>query len=425
MASTEALLISAVLRNGDYVTPKKEGINPKLFTAFRDEWEFIEDYIGKHRKTPSKVLFRGKFPKFIIYKTDDMDHLIEEIKQEHARRTLIKLMRDHADDVSDAVDPLQIASEYATALTTMHHELVGREEEMDLIKDWDQTYKDVERRVERRMNYGSPGIPTGFPSIDDRLGGIHPGHYWVVAGRLGQGKTWMLIRLALQALFMGYRVQYDTLEQTRKDISMRMHAFMSSHYGYSTFKALDLNLGQGFDLIKYKKFLGEIEQKVDGQMFISDTVRGKVDAGVIASQIEKNAPDIVFIDYLTLMKKQSMEWQDIAMLSSDIKGIAQRYETPVVVAAQINRGGINRRTKEPPRVEHLSGSDAIGQDADAVITMAQQSEHLIKFRMAKYRHGPDGFTWYAKFTPNTGHFEEITGDEAANIRDLDGATDAD
>ena len=423
MASSEALLISAVVQTGDIITPMVEGINPKIFTdAFRDEWEFIEDYWKKHNRPPSKVLFKKKFPKFTLYRVDDVDHLINDLKQEHARRTLITILRDTADDIHDAKDPLAIANTYSMALSTMQAELVGREDEMDLVVDWDQTYKEVSQRVERRMHDGTPGIPTGFPSVDDRTGGIHPGHYWVVAARLGQGKTWMLIRMALQAMYLGRKVQYIALEQSRKDIAMRMHSFMSKHYGYQTFKSLDLNLGQGFDIIAYKKMLKDLKGKVPGNMLITDSARGRVDGAYIGSLIERNHPDIVFVDYLTLMAKEDNDWQSIAKLSSDIKNLCQRYEIPIVVAAQINRTGSG---KEPPRTEALSGSDAIGQDADAVITMAQQSEHLMKFRMAKYRHGPDGYKWFAEFTPNTGLFEEITGDRATTIRELDNSLDDD
>jgi len=40
-------------------------------------------------------------------------------------------------------------------------------------------------------------------------------------------------------------------------------------------------------------------------------------------------------------------------------------------------------------------------------------------RMAKNRHGEDGYMWYCRFTPNTGQFEEITGDEAEELMMLD------
>ena len=59
------------------------------------------------------------------------------------------------------------------------------------------------------------------------------------------------------------------------------------------------------------------------------------------------------------------------------------------------------------------------QDADAVITMAQQSKRVLKMRLAKYRHGQDGGTFYVEFAPNTGRMVEVSGDVAKDIIDED------
>jgi len=67
----------------------------------------------------------------------------------------------------------------------------------------------------------------------------------------------------------------------------------------------------------------------------------------------------------------------------------------------------------------LAGADAIGQDADCVITMKQMSAHVIKMKLAKFRHGSDGQMWFNEFRPNSGKFDEISGQEADNIMDDD------
>jgi len=120
----------------------------------------------------------------------------------------------------------------------------------------------------------------------------------------------------------------------------------------------------------------------------------------------------VFIDYLTLMNGQVGDWQAIAALSAELKGIAMRYGIPIIAAAQINRTAIG---EDLPGAEHLAGADAIGQDADAVITMKQVSKHVIKMRLAKYRHGSDGQIWFNEFRPGSGRFVEIDGDTASEI----------
>jgi hypothetical protein len=93
-----------------------------------------------------------------------------------------------------------------------------------------------------------------------------------------------------------------------------------------------------------------------------------------------------------------------------LKQIAQQYGIPIIAAAQLNREAANMRDLAGP--DKLAESDAIGRDADAVITARQMSKHVMAMKLAKYRHGRDGYIWYCRFLPNTGHFEEITFDEA-------------
>ena len=141
---------------------------------------------------------------------------------------------------------------------------------------------------------------------------------------------------------------------------------------------------------------------------------------MIAAGVESKQPDIVFIDYLTLLGAQSDDWRGTAKLSSELQHIAQRYDIPVIAMSQVNRLGIS---KEPPGAEHLSQADAIGQDADVVLTMTQKSQNCMKMRLAKFRHGPGGATWHAKFSPGTGEYEEVDVATAEAIVEADGEDD--
>jgi replicative DNA helicase len=129
-------------------------------------------------------------------------------------------------------------------------------------------------------------------------------------------------------------------------------------------------------------------------------------------------PDIVFIDYLTLMGTSGEDWRATAKLSGELQSVFQRYQIPGVAMSQVNRLGVG---KEPPGAENLSQADAIGQDADLVVTMAQKSKSVMKLKIAKFRHGPTGAHWFCEFAPGTGKYEEITGDQADDLiqHDLD------
>lgn len=416
----EIYLISSILRDEDMIVAFKMGLNASQFHACPDEWEWLEKYYLKYRKTPSKTAFKQQFPEFTIKAVNDTAHYSSEVRKHHARMTLTSAMRDVADYIAEG--------DIDAAVKKMHSRIVHISSEMgdgtndsDIVTSWQDTYEEVEKRVDRVKQHGMAGVPTGFTTLDERTGGPQPGHIWIVGARLGQGKSWTMMRMATAAIMDGYNVQYNALEQTRAEVAMRVHTFLSSEVGKELFKNLDLMQGRNFDLKAYKEFLGSMKESVNGRMHVSDTSRGKVSPLTIASQIERNKPDIVFIDYLTLMDKAGGDWKDVARLSGEIKSIAMQYQVPIVAAAQLNRSlGL---TKEPAGPEALAQSDAIGQDADAVLTMRMMSSSVIQMKLAKYRHGPSGFKWYCEFQPTAGIYREVSYDKAQELKDQDAEKD--
>lgn len=411
MAHPEALLISSVLRTGNYTTPVHRGISNRLFHLHQDEWRWLERYTTKWKRTPSKVTFKAKFPEFQIKAVDDVEHFIEEVKREHARYLLSETIDDtitllESDDIEEAVKLLHGAA--INLQVELQGDAVG---ELDLIEDWSVLYDEVKRRMDKRGETGLAGVPTGFPTLDDLTGGPQAGDFWVIAARLGVGKTWTLIRMGAAALFSNHHLQYDALEQTSVQVGMRFHTFISSKHGKQVFRALDLTKGENIDLLSYRKWLANLKKRVGSRIKIADQRGGRITPMTIAAQIERNKPDVLFLDYLTLVEGEK-DWQAVAKLSNEIKSLAQRYAVPIVAAAQINRTG---EGKEPPRANHIAIADAIGQDADCVVTMMKPSQHVMKFRLAKFRNGEDDEMWWCKFTPNTGQFDEISGDRAREL----------
>jgi replicative DNA helicase len=418
-ATVEGLLISAVLRQQDHRTPLMEGVEKDWFLTYFSEWEWIQNYINRHHKAPSKSLFKVTFPDFVIMKADDVEYCVTEVKNSFLRRSLLTLIDFSVEKIKGGEEVRTIINDAQRTLMDLQVRSEGSRNECDVLDDWQHTYNEVARRYERVQERGMAGVPTGFASLDSLTGGPQAGDYWIVAARLGQGKTWTLIRMASSAIYKGMTVQYDALEQSRAQIAMRTHSFLSSAHAKSSFRSMDLMHGQNFDLKEYKEFLGNLKEEIKGKLIVNDTSRGRLNPSMIAAQIERNKPDIVFIDYLTLMNTGGDDYKAIANLSAEMKGIAMHYQVPIVAAAQLNRMAIGN---DIAGAEHLAGADAIGQDADCVITMKQMSAHVIKMKLAKFRHGSDGQMWFNEFRPNSGKFNEISGQEAEEIMDEDKAS---
>lgn len=413
MSNAEQLLISSVILKKDHITPASKGITTKFFHSYSSEWKWIERYIAKHRRTPSKQAFKSKFPGFKIIKgADDVEHFCDEVRSGHATASLNSAIEDILTDIEDG-DVHQAAKKMQASALQIESALAGDSYDSDIITNYQDTYNEVMRRVSRHSELGQAGMPTGFPTLDERTGGPQPGQVWIVAARLGQGKTWSLARMACAAAFSGFNIQYDALEGSRAEIAMRIHTFASSEYGQEVFRNLDLAMGNNFSPRAYKEFLHNLRNDVKGRMHVADTSRGPISLLSLAAQFERNKVDALFLDYITLMDGASGDaddWRSIGKLSKGLKQIAQQYQAPIIAAAQLNREAATMKDFAGP--DKLAESDSLGRDADVVITARQMSKHVLAFKLVKFRHGRDGYIWYCKFLPNTGHFEEITFDDA-------------
>jgi replicative DNA helicase len=228
--------------------------------------------------------------------------------------------------------------------------------------------------------------------------------------------TWFLCKLTTEALIAGKKVVFVSLEQTRAQISFRIHTLLARELGFSI-RHRDLMQGANYDVNEYRSFLVDLPNRVPGSLIISDPSRGRATPYTLASLMDRHQPDLMVIDYLTLMQQEGDDWRGARKLSADTKLVAQQYGVPIVAAAQVNRAGDGG--KRPPSAKHLAESDGIGQDADVIVTQKQESTSVMQCLLAKNRSGEGGQVFWAAFQPNEGRIEEINHDEAQTLVSMD------
>lgn len=412
--SPELLLISSVLREDKLGYAVKHNTTSDLFHVAHEEWRWLESYYQQYRKTPTKAAFLNQYPDFRLKRVDDTEMYVDEVKKSHGRYELTELIRDSADGIADGNIDKVISDLHSKVLSI--GTAMGTVKDVDVIQDWTDIYESAERRQREFNTNGIAGVPTGFSTLDKRTGGLQEGQVWIVAARLGEGKSWFLNQMATAAILAGHNVHFAALEMQRDEVSFRIHNLMSKHKGDGAiFQAQGLAQGQGVDLKKYKTFLQTMSATMSNRLTVSD-VRG-IGIGEIISQIERHQPRVYFLDYLTLAKMSGEGgWKEIGNFTKQLKDAAGRYGCTIVAAAQLNREGTG---KLPPEAHTLAESDSIGQDADAVITMKKRSDRVIHSRLAKFRGGKGSYLWWNKFDPSTGDFHEVPKMEAEDLMDAD------
>lgn len=409
-SNPEVLLISAVIQTGDFTTPGDYAITSEQFHGYRSVWEWIERFHRSHGKVPDKPTFRTEFPEFPLLKATDVGYAAGAVCNNHLRHVLANSVKETTNLLA-AGRPEEALESMRSSVRSVHDPASARN--VDVLSDHREVFEEAARRVESATTRGLAGIDTGFATLNDRTGGMQPGDMWTFAARLGGGKTWGLVKFATEAICTGRRVAFVSLEQTKPQITFRLHTMLANRFGYSL-RNRELMSGINLDLNHYRGFLVDLPTRVDGECYVFDPSRGRVSPSTLASILDRVQPDVLFVDYLTLMQKDHDEWQGVAKLSAECKEIALTYGIPICAAAQINRLGEGGR--KPPTVDKLAQSDAIGQDSDVVVTMRKFSPKARQMLLAKNRSGTDDVVFYAEFAPDEGRFDEIDYETAMALQ---------
>lgn len=204
----------------------------------------------------------------------------------------------------------------------------------------------------KAADFPKMGIKSGISHLDQILNGYQPGKLYVIAARPAMGKTAMGLTHAINASMSGVKTLFFSLEMTHSEIQKR----------------LILRYGTNSDQLK------------NAQLYVDDK------AGLNVSEISqrarrhkrKNGIDIIFIDYLGLVRPTDNRAQmvhQIGEITSRLKNLAKDLGVPVVLLCQLNRGVEGRDNKRPAMAD-LRDSGAIEQDADVVMFIYREEYYL-------------------------------------------------
>ncbi len=403
--TVETRYLSALINANDLTALFDHGINPEMFVAHRSEYDWVASYATKYAKLPSQESFCGKFPDF-VFSTGyvDLGFAVDDLKDDWHRRTLVSTHKA----VQDALRNGDTKEAYELMVAAPPPVVQQR------VKNLLYDESILEAYTKERK-----GATVPWKTLQKETGGPSAGDSWVVAARLGQGKSWTLSAIARAALLEGKDVLYCSLEMPKEQILPRIHAMLAKELGFNITHS-DLH-GRTADPLLYRKLLRAIKDNIPGKLYVLDTSQGSVSTTTVASL--SKGMDLALVDYIGLMTSNTgsraiEDWRVAAAISNTLKEIAIGNNVPIISAAQINRDGDDRGMK-PPSVKHLAQTDAIGQDADVVLTMKKRSRSVAIYSIEKNRHGESGALFQTRFWPNIGDFREIDNEQAVELIQLD------
>lgn len=337
-----------------------------LFTTHYDVWDGIRDYYFRYHSVPDADVVESKFNDFESESVSgETAFYIDELRNEFINGKIEEIMREEAKNHGRIPG--------SRLLERISGKMSELEKQTTTVRDLDITdYEDavghMKKKAERAKEMGgSPGIPTGLKVWDTFYPtGMAPGHFIVLIGWSGRGKSWAANLLACKAWDAGFKPMIVSLEMSPEEQRERIYTIMGS----GMFRNYDFSKGS----INVDNFAGWAKDKLSGQHpfhIVSNEGLGRITPSVIQGKVDKYRPDIVFVDYQQLLDDDvgsGNEVQKNRNISRDLKRLAMSNGIPLVNLTQATQDDPSD-TDEPPRIEQVAWSKGIQHDANLAVAV--------------------------------------------------------
>jgi len=335
----------------------------------------------------------------------NLSYYVEIVREKHLLRKAIKTCNDvvkqvyeHQGEVDALLDEIE---REVMAISEERVENEGLRPVKDLVHTAINTIEEYYSK-----QGALTGVSTGFPELDKMTTGLHGGEMVVIAARPSMGKTSLAMNIAEHVILeQNLPVGVFSLEMTSESLILRMMC--------SRARVNLRNIREGFivdrDFPRLTKAAGQLS---NSPLYIDDT------PGLSILQLRAKARrmcqqfgvKLFVIDYLQLLhstarKAADNRQQEIADISSGLKGLAKEMDVPVIVLCQLNRDVEKRGEGAKPKLSDLRESGSIEQDADLVGLLYKPGSggeeegdapaeptdgESVNLLIAKQRNGPTG-----------------------------------
>lgn len=248
-------------------------------------------------------------------------------------------------------------------------------------------------------------VRTGFPALDDILGGLQRSDMIVLAARPSLGKTSLALSIARNAAIeQKARVAIFSLEMGREQL---VHRLLASESGV---EARRLRLGQQTEA-EERKIIEATGVLSEAPIYVDDSpILRIVEMRSKARRLHyERGIDLMIVDYMQLMRSDGREGrvQEMSEISRSLKELARELDVPLVAVSQLSRAP-EWRASHRPQLSDLRESGSIEQDADVVMFIYRDDMYITKddwekqhpsepypkgiadIIIAKHRNGPMG-----------------------------------
>lgn len=391
-------ILSLVLQNSSYDIIRKNLLTVDYFIEYQEEFKFIEEHVQKYKNVPDKETFISKFPNFEILEVNESEkYLVETIREEYNYAQAVPVVQNIAKLLqTDANMAIEYAQQQVKILKPDYY--IGS---VDIVHEADLRYKEA---LSRRDNPKEWYFESGLPELDDILGGIQRGEeYIAIFARLGNGKSWVLLKICAHVWQTGFNVGYVSPEMSATNVGFRFDTLIKN------FANSDITKGNVSE--DYENHLHELAERTNKFMVATPEDFGrKITVSKLRNWVEQNDIHLLAIDgikYLTdeRGRKGDNLTTSLTNISEDLMELSLELKIPVIVVVQANRGGASGADDNSmPEIENIRDSDGIAHNATRVISLKQKPNDILEIAVKKNRYGKMGDKLTYKWSINVGKF---------------------
>ena len=233
---------------------------------------------------------------------------------------------------------------------------------------------------------GNAPVMTGYPDLDELLGGLQRSDMIILGARPSLGKTTLALNIALNAAKNGQRCGIFSLEMTRQQLAMRI---LSAESGVD-FHRLRLSV---YTFAEEQRIIDAIGRLSELPVYIDDTrFQTSTEMRSKARRLSlENGLDVLVVDYLQLIQGRpgiTNRVQEISEISRSLKVLSGDLNVSLITCSQLNRM-VENRPSHRPQLSDLRDSGSLEQDADVVVFIHREDVYTTPEEWELQRPGED------------------------------------
>ena len=253
----------------------------------------------------------------------NIDFYVQAVHTASMRRRL-RLLGQQVVEWSDSKEPDETLDSLETEMTNL---LAGDDRDLKPVRDY--TMAAIEQ-IEAAYKSGGAysGIPSGYQALDQATAGFQNGDLVILAARPSIGKTTLALNMAVNmARRYGKRVAFFSCEMAGKILAMRLLAAEGRIGLY------DLRTGK-LKPTDFHKLTEAASRIYEAPLYIDDTPNIALSAlRSRARKAKRKGVDVLFVDYLTLIKHGDTRMprhERVGEIAKGLKQLARELDLPVI-----------------------------------------------------------------------------------------------